>query len=382
MTGCNVIFAIMVASPGAIVFSVFLLLASVQVFYYLFFFSRLAYHKTKAETHSQQHPVSVIICARDEEENLGRNLPTILGQEYPSTHEVVVINDNSVDDSKYSLAEMQKVHRQLQVVDLEQEAKGIAGKKFPLSIGIKEAKHELILLTDADCKPASPQWIYTMQAAFGDGVEVALGYGAYDKAPGFLNKVIRFETFHTALQYFSYALAGVPYMGVGRNLAYRKALFFRNKGFSSINHIPSGDDDLFINQVANKRNTAVVLDPESFTFSAPKQTWKEWKRQKNRHYSTGKYYKAAHKVLLGLYTGSFFLFYPFFILSIVLFDWRLALVPFAVRLLLQAIIWQKAMKRLGEGDLFPLFFLWDIWMLFYYILFAPALWRKPKKTWN
>ncbi|HEY0058003.1 MAG TPA: glycosyltransferase [Flavisolibacter sp.] len=382
MSRCIVIFATMVASPGAIVFSIFLLLALVQVFYYLFFFSRLAYHKPTAADHSQQHPVSVIICARDEEENLGRNLPAVLDQEYPSTHEVIVINDNSVDDSKYSLAEMQKAHRQLQVVDLEQEAKGIAGKKFPLSIGIKESKHELILLTDADCKPASPQWIYTMQAAFGEGIEVALGYGAYEKAPGFLNKVIRFETFHTALQYFSYALAGVPYMGVGRNLAYRKAVFFRNKGFSSINHIPSGDDDLFINKVANKRNTAVVLDPGSFTFSAPKQTWKEWKRQKNRHYSTGKYYKTAHKFLLGLYTGSFFLFYPFFILSMVFFDWRLALVPFVLRLLVQAIIWQKAMKRLGEHDLFPLFFLWDIWMLFYYILFAPALWKKPKKTWN
>jgi hypothetical protein len=221
-----------------------------------------------------------------------------------------------------------------------------------------------------------------MQSVFGEGIEVALGYGAYEKAPGFLNKVIRFETFHTALQYFSYALAGVPYMGVGRNLAYRKALFFRNKGFSSINHIPSGDDDLFINKVANKRNTTVVLDPESFTFSQPKRTWKEWKRQKNRHYSTGKYYKASHKALLGLYTGSFFLFYPFLIVSVILFDWRLALIPFGVRLVLQAIIWQKAMKRLGEGDLFPMFFLWDIWMLYYYILFAPALWRKPKKTWN
>ncbi len=382
MSRSIVIFATMVASPGAIVFSIFLLLALIQVFYYLFFFSRLAYHKSTEAAQSQQHPVSVIICARDEEENLGRNLPRILDQDYPSTHEVIVINDNSVDDSKYALAEMQKAHKLLQVVDLAQEAKGIAGKKFPLSIGIKEAKHELILLTDADCKPASQHWIHAMQSAFSDGIEIALGYGAYEKAPGFLNKVIRFETFHTALQYFSYALAGVPYMGVGRNLAYRKAVFFRNKGFSSINHIPSGDDDLFINQVANKRNTAVVLDPESFTFSEPKQTWKEWKRQKNRHYSTGKYYKTAHKFLLGLYTGSFFLFYPFFVLSIVFFDWRLALIPFALRLLVQAIIWQKSMKRLGEGDLFPLFFLWDIWMLFYYILFAPALWRKPKKTWN
>ena len=302
-------------------------------------------------------------------------------QEYPTTHEVIVVNDNSLDDSKYILAELQKTFKKLQIVELEQEAKMIAGKKFPLSIGIKEAKHEIVLLTDADCVPASEHWLYKMQDAFSEGIEMALGYGPYQKQPGFLNKVIRFETFHTALQYFGYALAGKPYMGVGRNLAYRKALFFRNKGFSSINHIPSGDDDLFINQVASKRNTAVVLDPEAFTLSKPKQTWKEWMRQKNRHYSTGKFYKAGHKFLLGLYTGTFFLFYPLLIASLIFFDWRWALIPFAVRLISQAIIWKGAMKKLEEEDLFPLFLFWDIWLFFYYIIFAPALWKKPKKTW-
>jgi cellulose synthase/poly-beta-1,6-N-acetylglucosamine synthase-like glycosyltransferase len=302
-------------------------------------------------------------------------------QEYATTNEVIVVNDNSLDDTKYILAELQKTFKKLQIVDLQQEAKMIIGKKFPLSIGIKEAKHEVVLLTDADCVPASEHWMYKMQDAFTDGIEVALGYGAYNKQPGFLNKVIRFETFHTALQYFGYALAGKPYMGVGRNLAYRKNLFFRNKGFSSINQIASGDDDLFINKVANGRNTAVVMDPQAFTLSAPKQTWKEWKRQKNRHYSTGKFYKTGHKFLLGLYTLSYIVFYPLLIASICLYDWRWSLIPFAVRLITQAIVWKNAMARLAEKDLFPLFFFWDIWMFFYYLIFFPALWKKPKKGW-
>ncbi len=367
---------------GAIIYGLFITITIIQIFYYLYFFRRVAYFKPKEQEHSQQHPVSVIICARDEDENLARNLPGILVQEYPTTHEVIVVNDNSADDTKYILAELQKTFKQLQVVALEQEAKMIAGKKFPLSIGIKEAKHEIVLLTDADCVPASENWLYTMQHAFSNGIEVALGYGAYQKAPGFLNKVIRFETFHTALQYLSYALAGKPYMGVGRNLSYRKNLFFQNKGFSSINHIPSGDDDLFINKVATKHNTAVVIDPQAFTMSKPKQTWKDWMRQKNRHYSTGKFYKTSHKFLLGLYTASFILFYPLLIASIIFFDWRLALIPFAVRMIIQAIIWKKAMKKLEENDLFPLFILWDLWLVLYYVIFAPALWRKPKKTWN
>jgi glycosyltransferase involved in cell wall biosynthesis len=366
----------------AMVFYCFTAVTLVQLFYYLYFFRRVAFFQPKPKEQSQEHPVSVVICARDEDENLARHLPGILVQSYRSTNEVIVVNDNSIDDSTYVLAELQKTFKKLQIVELRQEAMMIAGKKFPLSIGIKEAKHEVVLLTDADCVPSSENWMLKMQDAFSPGIEIALGYGAYQKLPGLLNKVIRFETFHTALQYFSYALAGKPYMGVGRNLAYRKNTFLRNKGFSSINHIPSGDDDLFINQVANKENTAVVLDGDAFTVSKPKHTWKDWMRQKNRHYSTGKFYKPVHKILLGLYTISQFLFYPLFVTSLIVFDWRLALIPFVVRLVVQGIIWQKAMKRLNEADLFPAFVLWDLWMFFYYILFAPAVWKKPRKTWN
>ena len=368
--------------PSFYIFCGFVFITAVQLFYYLFFFRRVAWYRESLQPQSsQQQPVSVIVCARDEGGNLTRNLPGVLAQEYPTTHEVIVVNDNSFDDTKYVLEDIKKTHKGLQVIELAQEAKLIAGKKYPLSIGIKEAKYEVLLLTDADCTPASEQWLYKMQNAFAAGTEVALGYGAYQKAPGFLNKVIRFETFHTALQYFGYALAGKPYMGVGRNLAYRRDLFLRNKGFSAINHIPGGDDDLFINRVANNHNTAVVLDPDAFTFSAPKTTWKEWRRQKRRHYSTGKFYKASHKFWLGLYAASQTLFYPLFVLSLVVFDWRWALIPFALRLLTQSLIWNKAMKKLGEEDLFPLFLFWDLWQLFYYVLFAPALWKKPKKTW-
>lgn len=369
-------------SLGAVVFYCFTAITAIQLFYYLYFFRRVAFYKPRDKTGSQQHPVSVIVCARDEVEALALNLREVLAQEYPSTHEVIVVNDNSYDDTKYILEDLQKTFKQLQIVHLTQEAKHISGKKYPLSIGIKEAKYEVLLLTDADCVPATGYWLGIMQAAFTNGTEVALGYGAYTKLPGFLNKVIRFETFHTALQYFGYALAGKPYMGVGRNLAYKRELFFRNKGFSSNNHIASGDDDLFINQVANKRNTAVVLDKDAFTISAPKTTWREWRRQKTRHYSTAKFYKTSHQFFLGLYTSSFFFFYPFFILSLIFFDWRYTLIPFAVRLVVQGIIWNKAMKKLGEEDLFLLFPFWDVWQAFYYLYFAASVWKKPRKTWE
>lgn len=329
----------------------------------------------------QQHPVSVIICARDEDENLARNLPGVLVQNYPSTYEVVVINDNSLDDSKYILQELKKTFKGLNVVELTQEAVHISGKKYPLSVGIRESKHEILLLTDADCVPASENWIEKMQAAYDEDTEIVLGYGAYHKKKGLLNKLIRFETFHTALQYLSYALAGTPYMGVGRNLSYRKDLFFKAKGFSSINHIPSGDDDLFVNKAATKENTAVVIDPEAITRSIPKTTWGSWLRQKSRHYTTAKYYKPKHKFLLGLYFATQFLFYPLLAATLIFFDWRLALGVFGLRFLLQGIILNKSMKKLGEGDLWPWFLFLDIWMFFYYLIFAPALWRRPNSGW-
>jgi glycosyltransferase involved in cell wall biosynthesis len=366
--------------PG-ILFSLFIFTVVTQLFYYLFFFRRIAFYQNKSKTQSQQHPVSVVICARDEDENIARNLPGILVQQYPSTHEVIVVNDNSVDDSKYILQELKRTFKFLNVIELTHEAKLISGKKYPLSIGIKEAKNEILLLTDADCVPASEFWLQKMQDAYYNGVEVVLGYGGYHKLPGVLNKLIRFETFHSALQYLSYAIAGVPYMGVGRNLSYKRDVFIRNKGFASINHIPSGDDDLFINKVATNKNTSVVLDPEAITLSNPKITFSGWMKQKKRHYTTAKYYKPKHKFLLGLYTSTQFLFYPLLITSAIFFDWRIALGILALKLLAQGFIYFKAMQKMNESDLWPYFILLDIWMFFYYIIFAPSLWKKAKNMW-
>ena len=365
-----------------ICFGVFCGIITIQVFYYLYFFLRLANYNPTIRENTVEHAVSVVICARDEADNLVKNLPGILVQNYKSTHEVVLVNDNSTDESKYVIDEFKRSFKNLNMIELTQEALMISGKKFPLSMGIKSAKYEIVLLTDADCVPASENWIQKMQGTYNDDIEIVLGYGAYHKQPGLLNKLIRFETFHTAIQYLSYALAGKPYMGVGRNLSYKKNVFFRNKGFSSINQIPSGDDDLFINQVANSKNTAIIIDPETHTLSQSKQSWGEWMSQKYRHYTTSKYYKPIHKFLLGLYSFTLFFLYPLLITSMLFFNWWIALSIFCVRLIIQAYVYFKTMKKLNEFDLFPWFLLLDIWMFFYFIFTAPALWKAPRKNWN
>jgi glycosyltransferase involved in cell wall biosynthesis len=368
---------------SSILMGSFIGVIAIQLFYYLFFFARLAIYKKPRKKMNIEQPISVVICARDEAHNLAINLPGVLVQEYNTTHEVVLVNDNSEDETKYLLEEFKKSFKNLNPVLLSQEAKMINGKKFPLSIGIKSAKNETLLLTDADCIPASEHWMRLMQDGYDEGIEIVLGYGAYKKKPGLINKLIRFETFQTALQYFSYALAGLPYMGVGRNLSYKKEVFMRNKGFSSINQMPSGDDDLFINQVANKHNTAIVIDKDAHTLSEPKTTLHDWMNQKYRHYTTSKYYKLSHATLLAFYAISQFLVYPLLITALVFTKEYILLASlWGARLLIQGTILRSTMKKLNELDLWPWFILFDFWSIFYYLLTLPSVWKAPKKNWN
>lgn len=200
-----------------------------------------------------------------------------------------------------------------------------------------------------------------MAAGFSDSKSIVLGYGGYEHKKGLLNNLIRFDTFFIALQYAGFALAGKPYMGVGRNLAYRRSLFFNNKGFARHSNLQSGDDDLFINEVATKTNTAVVIDPESFTRSIPKTTFTAWLAQKKRHLTTGKYYRGNHKLLLGAENISRILFYLFFILMLVNQTYLyLTLALFIIRLTTQLAIFKTAMKRLNEKDLLLSSLVYDI----------------------
>ncbi len=364
------------------VFGLFVLVALTQLLFHTIMFKRLAWYKPASHSSTRTQPVTVIICARDEAQNLEQHLPDILTQQYSTTHEVLVVNDNSTDDTKYFLEELGRLFKHLRVVNLTQEAKLIPGKKYPLSIGIKSSKHEVVLLTDADCRPASPHWIDAMQSNYAEGIDIVLGYGAYEKKPGLLNKLVRFETFHTALQYLSYAIAGMPYMGVGRNLSYRKTLFYNVKGFSSINHIPGGDDDLFLNKVATPTNTTIAVQPEAFTYSKPPNSFDGWFRQKSRHYSTAKFYKSKHRFWLGLYAFTYGLYYPLGIVSALFFSWQLAAGMLALRWLVLGIIWYRTMRKLNEADLFPIFWLLDIWQFFYYLIFSVTLFKRPATNWE
>ena len=333
-----------------LVLAIFCSCLLIQSGFYLFTFLRLARYKLQPHPVSYP-PVSVIICARNEEENLAKFLPLVLKQEYPE-FEVIVVNDCSWDKSQDLLENLQKSHRNLKISEIREVNGREHGKKFALTIGIKAALYETLLLTDADCYPTGNDWIAHLLNGYGNDKEIVLGYGKYDRHPGFLNTIIRFDAFFIAVQYLSRALKGETYMGVGRNLSYKKDLFFSTKGFASHIHLQSGDDDLFINEVATKKNVSVVVDKGAFTISEPEKTWKSWFLQKKRHHSTAKFYRPEHKASLILYPLTWYLFYFSAITGFILqFGVLILISGTLLRAFLQIVILHASARKLDEPDL-------------------------------
>lgn len=328
--------------------------------YHWILFRRLAFYK-KDTKNTDYKPVSVIVCSKNAYEYLLDLIPAILNQDYPE-FELVIVNDCSDDQTEEYLKDMARNNSKINLVNLTQNLNFFHGKKFPLSMGIKSAKHDLLLLTDADCLPNTNQWIKEMVGAYQKDTEIVVGYGPYFERKGLLNKLIRFDTLYIAMQYLSLALAKKPYMGVGRNLSYRKSTFMRNKGFTSHYNIPSGDDDLFISQVANNKNTNVCIDSANRVESEPKRTWATWIRQKKRHYSTGTKYKPQTNRILGLLLFSRLIYYPsltclffmpqaFEVSSGKIYYFIAIGLLAAIHYVTQFIIYHKSAKQLGEKHL-------------------------------
>jgi glycosyltransferase involved in cell wall biosynthesis len=290
-----------------IVFCVFIAVVFIQFLYYIVVFGKFSFAKPQT-VNPKRVPISVIVCAKNEEENVKKFVPLLAEQDY-HTFEIVLIDDASSDNTLEIFEEFEKQYPNIKLVKVENNEAFWGNKKFALTLGIKAAKYEYLLFTDADCYPTSKDWITSMSAQFTQQKNIVLGYGAYEKiSNSFLNKIIRFETLLTATQYFSWAKIGKPYMGIGRNMAYKREEFFKVRGFMDHMKIRSGDDDLFINQAANGDNTTICYVPDSFTYSTPKTRFKDWFTQKRRHVSTAKHYKLFDRNQLGLFYVSQLLF--------------------------------------------------------------------------
>ncbi|MFV5703734.1 glycosyltransferase [Flavobacterium sp. XS2P12] len=356
----------------------FIFIVVVQISYYLGVFGKFAFAKAQKIT-PKRIPISVIVCAKNEEENVANFIPLLAEQNYPD-FEIVLIDDASSDNTLAIFEGFEKQYPNVRLVKVENNEAFWGNKKYALTLGIKSAKKEYLLFTDADCYPTSKDWITAMSSQFTMQKTIVLGYGKYKKIPNsFLNKIIRFETLLTAIQYFSWAKIGHPYMGVGRNLAYKKETFFNVNGFIEHMQIRSGDDDLFINQAANAKNTTIAYTPESFTLSKPKTTFKDWFTQKRRHIATANYYKPLDKLQLGAFYCSqlLFILLPIILLSFQ-FQWILVLSLIALRYLVAWIVVGFSAGKLKENDIKFWFPLVEIALIFTQInIFITNIFSKP-----
>lgn len=320
--------------------------------------------KGKVEFNNELPPLSVIISARDEAENLRNFLSSVLEQDYPE-FEVIVVNDSSFDDTEFVLDDYQKRFSNFRRTFVPDGTRNISTKKLALTLGVKAAKYDWLVFTDADCHPAGNQWLRSLARNFGKNTEIVLGYGAYQEEKSFLNSLITFDTLFNGLQYLGFALTGKPYMGVGRNMAYKKELFYSYKGFSSHAHLKSGDDDLMINRAANSINTQVECSPGGITWSVPKKSYKSWMLQKERHLSVSMYYKTISKTRLALEPVVRLLFYVSLILLIAFAYWPIKILAGMLYLLRFGIIartMNRSSRHFGGRSYYFRLFVFDIWL--------------------
>lgn len=349
----------------------------VQLIFFLGVFLRLAIYR-KRETADTKHPVSIIICAKNEEENLQKHLPKLLAQDYPE-FEIIVADDQSEDNTRLVIEEFAAKDNRLKAVILDENIRDHRGKKLALSLAIRKAKYEYLLLTDADCEPVSDQWISLMIRNYTPEKEIVLGYSPYKKRRGLLNYLVQYESFYTALQYLSFSLAKVNYMGVGRNLSYKRQLFTKT-GFKSHLHVPYGDDDLFVNEAATQTNVAIEIDKNAHMQSEPPLTFSQWYRQKRRHLKGGKEYKTFHKRLLATLWLSNILFYLAFGLALYfsplsIWVWG----AYGLRFLVMMIVYGLVLHKLNNIRLLWLTWLMDIFVQIIYLPFISLVAQFSRK---
>ncbi len=368
-------------------FSIYIFSVGLQLFFILFVFAKVNTHETPIHEANTSEGVSVIVCAWNELENLKALIPLLDNQAYP-TFEVIIMDDRSWDGTHEYLMQECGAFQHVRFIQIEKTPDHLSAKKYALTLGIKSAKYDVLLLTDADCRPQNEFWIKGMAECLLPEKQIVLGFSPYYSEKSFLNKLIRYETFITAVQYFSLALKGQPYMGVGRNLMYRKSLFLENKGFAKHTNIVGGDDDLFMNDVATAENTAICLNADTFMYSVPKTTWETWYRQKTRHLSVSKYYRFENKLVLGsLASTQIFswvllgVLIPFTFHSVLLYG---VLGVFGIRLLAQWIVFAKANNRLDKTLNTATLPFWDFIFTSYFLIMGTnnLIPRKKKMRWK
>lgn len=352
-----------------VLYALIIITSFIQIAFYAFIFTKfLSYKPTRAKLNKAAlKPISIVICAKNEHTNLRKHIPLVLNQDFEN-FELIVIDDGSTDETPQLLKEFEDLDPRFFSFRIEPKDKKHPGKKQALSYGVSLAKYEHVVVTDADCQPISKNWILAMSYPLNFDADVVLGISPFRVKSSILNSFFRIEAFSVALQYINFTLSGLPFMGVGRNMAYKKKIF---ESYDIHQHweLTSGDDDLFVNDIAGNHNIEVVTEIETFTLSDAPETFKGWFNQKLRHYTTGYEYNLMQKIWLGYYWLSSLLLYLLVFTVVGFLIAKAYINPVCVVLLFGAatlrwIVTMRSIKKLGEKKLN-----WSIPILdFFYIL--------------
>jgi cellulose synthase/poly-beta-1,6-N-acetylglucosamine synthase-like glycosyltransferase len=342
-----------------------------QLIWVLFTYLKLALHRETAKGSTPE--VSVIITARNEEDNLFQLLPFILNQNYPR-FEVIVVNFQSTDDSTHILKALQREHTHLKVIEIQRNKHLSNGKKLPITAAVKGAKYDHLLFTDADCKPSSKNWIRGMAGCFSSKKQIIIGYSPVKKVNTFSNWLIRLDATFSAMNSISTAKAGMPFTAEGRNMGYTKHVFSEVNGFKSHYSIQPGEDDLFVQQAAKKGNYTICLNNEAFSVLDSEPSWKEWLQIQSIKHSTRERYSLIKKVLLGIYPLSLVFMYLSFITLLMISKVNgLNMIIIGTILLLKWIIFGVILSRIKEKQFIAGVLIWDV----LYAIAAPILYYSP-----
>ncbi len=352
----------------------------VLLVYHAVFFARVAFRTHELEP-DRNSPLTVVICARDEAYSLEKLIPVLLEQDHQQ-FEILVVNDRSTDGSEEILLWLEKDNPNLRVVNIPTGTRNAFGKKMALWIGVREARYDRVVVTDADCMPASKDWLALMAAGMPEGKSIVVANSPYERKTGLTNVLERYDGAMKAMQFLGFACAGLPYMGVGRNLGYEKELFLRSKDKVKGWNAMSGDDDLFVNAVATQKNTNAILDPNSFMFTRATRDMRSWWRRKRRHYTTAVHYRFVHQFLLMLLPLAKMVFWASLIILAVQQHWVGVGIGLGSALLLLLPVQMKGLQRTGAADLawmaLPLewlFLLLDPFIYLSTLIVKPQQWK-------
>lgn len=371
--------------PNLVVLSCTTFFLLVQILYYLIVYGKIAFKKhinTEIPEDVDLPPLSVIIAVKNEEYNVKNKLLEILEQNYPK-YEVIVVNDASTDETEYILKGLSVIYPHLKVVNIVENVNKFQGQKFPISIGIKSAKYEHLVLTKADCRPNSFDWLKHIAAGFQHNKEIVLAYASIEERKGLLNKIIQYDHGMKSLNYLSYALCKNPYMGEGYNLAYKKYLFYEVGGFIKHYNISAGDDAIFINQVANSKNTSVVLTTDSQIKADSLRTYKDWIKYKKNNIISRKHFRASHKILLKILPVSTILFYLSVIaIYLVGLPWEYILIALLLKYIMQIFVCYKGFKKLKIKKIYIFAPIFEIYQIILNIVLEIKVATTKKTRWK